>query len=79
MWKGTKSGLLWPALLYMIGLVDENDQPKFFEDEVESRKLEDEVEAQGTEIAKDEAEEKAKDEAKDVKEDDLTKLLFFDL
>ena len=31
-WEGTESGLLWPALLYLVGLVDENDQPKFFGD-----------------------------------------------
>jgi len=40
-WPGTKSGLLWPALLYMIGLVDENDEPRFFtSDEDEDGKSE---------------------------------------
>ena len=25
LWQGTKSGLLWPALLYMLGMIDGND------------------------------------------------------
>ena len=29
-WEGTESGLLWPAILYAIGLVDEKDEPMFF-------------------------------------------------
>ena len=29
-WEGTESGLLWPQLLYMVNLIDENDQPKYF-------------------------------------------------
>jgi len=33
LWKGTESGLLWPWLLYAVGLVDANDRAKFFDDE----------------------------------------------
>ncbi len=32
LWRGTQSGLLWPWLLYYIGLVDKNDQPNWFSD-----------------------------------------------
>ena len=32
-WEGPESGLLWPYLLILIGLVDENGQPTFFDPE----------------------------------------------
>jgi len=36
LWKGTKNGLLFPALLYMIGLVDRDGEALFLgEDEEE--------------------------------------------
>lgn len=40
LWKGTKSGLLWPALLYMLGMIDGNDQPKFITEEEEEKRVE---------------------------------------
>lgn len=39
LWKGTESGLLWPWLLYLVGLVDENDRAKFFDDESEDNDI----------------------------------------
>ena len=32
-WKGTKSGLIFPMLLYMIGLVNKDEQPQWFAEE----------------------------------------------
>ena len=61
LWKGTKSGKLWPALFYFMGLVDENGQAKFFEDEEEEEKVEEAVKDK----VKDEAEKEAKEEAKE--------------
>ena len=38
LWRGTKSGLLWPAIFYMTGLVDEDDEAAFVEKDEEKPK-----------------------------------------
>ena len=42
LWKGTKNGLLFPALLYMIGLVDRDGEALFLSDEEQAQQASEE-------------------------------------
>lgn len=70
MWKGTKSGLLWPMLFYLTGMVDQEDRPTWrdYDEEQASEEKQDDFYDDEDPAEKESTEDEGDDEA-DEKED----------